>query len=239
VPMLKENSFSSTNSKRSSVEDPQPEDYWGDCVSIGPRRRKCVSEASENGVSIRSPVLGTLFGAELSFQASIDFEGETGFSRFYCLAGIRGSVVVGGNVRTGYGESGTADKAVPIGLWRSAGMSDSFDLRRFVDAQVAVYRQVVEELSQGRKRTHWMWFVFPQIDGLGFSAMAQRLAIGSRAEAVAYLKHDLLGPRLVECTRFVMAAATRSGCIVQEVCLDREAEARIARPNPFWRIGRS
>jgi len=72
-------------------------------------------------------------------------------------------------------------------------MSDSFDLRRFVDAQAAVYRQVVEELSQGRKRTHWMWFVFPQIHGLGFSAMAQRFAIGSRAEAVAYLEHDLLG----------------------------------------------
>jgi uncharacterized protein (DUF1810 family) len=85
-------------------------------------------------------------------------------------------------------------------------MSDSFDLRRFVDAQAAVYRQVVAELSHGRKQTHWMWFIFPQIAGLGFSAMAQRFAIGSRAEAVAYLEHDLLGPRLVECTRLVMAA---------------------------------
>jgi uncharacterized protein (DUF1810 family) len=89
-------------------------------------------------------------------------------------------------------------------------MSDSFDLQRFLDAQAAVYRQVVEELSRGQKRTHWMWFIFPQIAGLGFSAMAQRFAIGSRAEAVAYLEHDLLGPRLVECTRLVMAASEKA-----------------------------
>jgi hypothetical protein len=75
-------------------------------------------------------------------------------------------------------------------------VSDSFDLQRFVDAQAPVYRQVVEELSRGRKRTHWMWFIFPQIAGLGSSAMAQRFAIGSHVEAVAYLEHDLLGPRL-------------------------------------------
>jgi uncharacterized protein (DUF1810 family) len=86
-------------------------------------------------------------------------------------------------------------------------MNDSFNLRRFVDAQAAVYRRVVEELSPGRKQTHWMWFIFPQIAGLGSSAMAQRLAIGSRAEALAHLEHDLLGPRLVECTRLVMAAS--------------------------------
>ena len=77
-------------------------------------------------------------------------------------------------------------------------MSDSFDLQRFVDAQASIYRQVVEELSRGRKQTHWMWFIFLQIAGLGFSAMAQRFAIGSHAEAVAYLEHDLLGPRLVD-----------------------------------------
>ena len=80
-------------------------------------------------------------------------------------------------------------------------MSDSFELRRFVDAQDSVYPQVVEELSRGRKRSHWMWFVFPQIAGLGFSAMAQRFAIESSGEAVAYLAHDVLGPRLIECTR--------------------------------------
>ena len=64
-------------------------------------------------------------------------------------------------------------------------MNDSFNLGRFVDAQAAVYRRVVEELSHGRKQTHWMRFIFPQIAGLGSSAMAQRFAIGSRAEAVA------------------------------------------------------
>jgi uncharacterized protein (DUF1810 family) len=88
-------------------------------------------------------------------------------------------------------------------------MNDSFDLQRFVDAQAPVYRQVVAELSRGRKQTHWMWFIFPQIAGLGFSAMAQRFAIDSRAEAVAYLEHELLGPRLVECTRLVMAASEK------------------------------
>ena len=89
-------------------------------------------------------------------------------------------------------------------------MSDSFDLQRFVDAQAAIYPRVVEELSRGRKQTHWMWFIFPQIAGLGFGAMAQRFAIGSHAEAVAYLEHDLLGPRLVECTRLVLAASEKT-----------------------------
>jgi uncharacterized protein (DUF1810 family) len=70
--------------------------------------------------------------------------------------------------------------------------------------------QVIEELSAGRKRSHWMWFILPQIAGLGFSAMAQRFAIGSKAEAAAYLAHEILGPRLVECTRLVMAASEKS-----------------------------
>jgi uncharacterized protein (DUF1810 family) len=85
-------------------------------------------------------------------------------------------------------------------------MNDSCDLQRFVDAQATVYPQVVAELSHGRKQSHWMWFIFPQIAGLGFSPMAQRFAIGSRAEAIAYLENDLLGPRLLECTRLVLAA---------------------------------
>jgi uncharacterized protein (DUF1810 family) len=89
-------------------------------------------------------------------------------------------------------------------------LSDSFDLQRFVEAQEPVYRLVVEELSHGCKRSHWMWFVFPQIGGLGFSAMAKRFAIGSRAEAVAYLRHDVLGPRLIECTRLVLAASEKT-----------------------------
>jgi uncharacterized protein (DUF1810 family) len=89
-------------------------------------------------------------------------------------------------------------------------MSDPFDLQRFVDAQGRIYPQVLEELSRGRKQSHWMWFIFPQIAGLGFSSMAQRFAMGSRAEAVAYLAHDLLGPRLIECTRLVMAARAKT-----------------------------
>ncbi|KTT14760.1 DUF1810 domain-containing protein [Pseudacidovorax intermedius] len=81
-----------------------------------------------------------------------------------------------------------------------------FDLARFVDAQAPVYAQVREELAAGRKRTHWMWFVFPQIAGLGHSAMAQRYAIGSRAEAAAYLAHPVLGGRLRECSALVLSA---------------------------------
>ncbi|WP_321793854.1 DUF1810 domain-containing protein [Caballeronia sp. J97] len=82
-------------------------------------------------------------------------------------------------------------------------MSDPFDLQRFVDAQVSVIDDVRAELSAGRKRTHWMWFIFPQIAGLGHSAMAQHYAISSRDEARAYLAHPVLGARLVELTRIV------------------------------------
>lgn len=88
-------------------------------------------------------------------------------------------------------------------------MSDTYDLQRFVEAQQAVYPRVVAELRAGRKQSHWMWFIFPQIEGLGHSAMAQRYAIGSRAEAVAYLEHPVLGPRLRECTRLVNAVADK------------------------------
>ena len=88
--------------------------------------------------------------------------------------------------------------------------ADPFDLQRFVDAQRAVYDRVIAELREGRKRSHWMWFVFPQIAGLGSSPMAQRYAIASRAEAAAYLAHPLLGPRLRECARLVTATGGRS-----------------------------
>lgn len=89
-------------------------------------------------------------------------------------------------------------------------MSDAHDLKRFVDAQVGVYANVVTELKQGRKRSHWMWFIFPQAAGLGFSAMAERFAIQSRAEAKAYLAHGTLGPRLIECTRLVLDVEGKS-----------------------------
>jgi uncharacterized protein (DUF1810 family) len=79
-------------------------------------------------------------------------------------------------------------------------MTDPFELQRFVDAQAPVYAQVISELRNGRKRSHWMWFIFPQIAGLGHSATARRYAIASRDEALAYLAHATLGPRLWECT---------------------------------------
>ncbi len=87
---------------------------------------------------------------------------------------------------------------------------DPFDLRRFVDAQARVYGQVVDELRAGRKRSHWIWFIFPQVAGLGSSATAARYAIASLDEARAYLRHDVLGPRLRECTQLVNAVQGRS-----------------------------
>jgi len=89
-------------------------------------------------------------------------------------------------------------------------MRDPYDLQRFVDAQERIYDRAVSELSQGRKRSHWMWFIFPQVQGLGFSAMAQRYAISSREEGIAYLAHGVLGSRLVECTELVLAVQNRS-----------------------------
>ena len=80
-------------------------------------------------------------------------------------------------------------------------MSDPFDLQRFVDAQRSTYDQALAELRAGAKRSHWMWFVFPQIAGLGRSGMAQRFALAGLDEARAYLAHPVLGPRLVECSR--------------------------------------
>ncbi|HEY5634983.1 MAG TPA: DUF1810 domain-containing protein [Burkholderiaceae bacterium] len=84
------------------------------------------------------------------------------------------------------------------------------NLQRFVDAQAPVYAQALAELRAGRKRTHWMWFVFPQCAGLGASATAQRYAIASLAEARAYLAHPLLGARLLECARAVLRHAGSS-----------------------------
>ncbi|RTL53963.1 MAG: DUF1810 domain-containing protein [Bradyrhizobiaceae bacterium] len=86
----------------------------------------------------------------------------------------------------------------------------SADLDRFVEAQAPVYPQVITELRAGKKRSHWMWFVFPQFEGLGHSAMAQRYAITSRAEAALYLDHPILGPRLRECTGLVNAIEGKS-----------------------------
>jgi uncharacterized protein (DUF1810 family) len=89
-------------------------------------------------------------------------------------------------------------------------MTGSHDLARFVTAQDGVFAAVLDELRAGAKRSHWMWFVFPQIAGLGHSAMAARYAIGSLAEARAYLAHPVLGPRLVGCTDLVNAVEGRT-----------------------------
>jgi uncharacterized protein (DUF1810 family) len=90
-------------------------------------------------------------------------------------------------------------------LIRQGRHRDPFDLQRFLEAQSSVYSRVLDELRRGRKQTHWMWFIFPQLAGLGRSAMAQRFAISSRREAVAYVKHAVLGARLKECTALVNA----------------------------------
>ncbi|MBB5340436.1 DUF1810 domain-containing protein [Tunturiibacter gelidoferens] len=88
--------------------------------------------------------------------------------------------------------------------------SDKYELERFVEAQAGVYEQALAELRAGRKRSHWMWFVFPQIRGLGSSPMAMRYAISSLEEARAYLEHAVLGPRLRESTRIVVEVQGRT-----------------------------
>ncbi|MEJ6023824.1 DUF1810 domain-containing protein [Ramlibacter sp. PS4R-6] len=88
--------------------------------------------------------------------------------------------------------------------------NDPFGLQRFVDAQDPVIDGVLRELASGRKRTHWMWFVFPQHEALGMSAMARRYGISSLAEARAYLAHPVLGARLRRCVDVVMQARGRS-----------------------------
>ena len=89
-------------------------------------------------------------------------------------------------------------------------MADPHDLQRFVQAQDPMISAVRRELQAGRKRTHWMWFVFPQLRALGRSATAQRYGISSLAEAQAYMAHPVLAPRLVECAELVLAVPWRT-----------------------------
>ncbi len=93
-------------------------------------------------------------------------------------------------------------------------MDDPHNLQRFVAAQSPVYEQVCSELREGRKKSHWMWFIFPQIKGLGHSELASRFAISHLDEAEAYLKHPILGPRLRECTRLVNLV---EGCSIDRI----------------------
>jgi uncharacterized protein (DUF1810 family) len=101
-------------------------------------------------------------------------------------------------------------------------MDTQFNLERFVEAQAPVYRKVVAELEAGRKATHWMWFIFPQIAGLGHSAMAQKYAIASADEAAAYLAHPLLGERLRECSALVAAVAGKEAVDIFDPPDDRK-----------------
>ncbi|GLO51255.1 hypothetical protein D3C81_785890 [compost metagenome] len=89
-------------------------------------------------------------------------------------------------------------------------MHADHDLQRFVEAQNPVYDQVMQELQAGRKRSHWMWYVFPQLDGLGHSAMAERYALAGIDEARAYLAHPLLGPRLEACVTALLQHRDKS-----------------------------
>jgi len=89
-------------------------------------------------------------------------------------------------------------------------MNDPHSLKRFVDAQDRMYKQVLAELRNGQKEGHWMWFIFPQLRGLGHSQMAAAFGIASRQEAEAYLEHPVLGQRLRECTQLVNLVKGRS-----------------------------
>ncbi len=91
---------------------------------------------------------------------------------------------------------------------------DPYDLDRFVEAQEATYDTGLSEIRSGRKRSHWMWYVFPQLDGLGSSPMSRRYAVRSLAEAQAYLGHPVLGPRLVECAEAVLGVELRSALAI-------------------------
>ena len=97
-----------------------------------------------------------------------------------------------------------------MSIGASSNQADPFDLNRFIDAQEGIYAQALTEIRGGRKESHWMWFVFPQFDGLGFSAMAERYAIKSLDEARAYLAHPTLGPRLAECVEAALGVEGRS-----------------------------
>ncbi len=117
---------------------------------------------------------------------------------------------------------------------------DPYNLRRFVDAQANVYKQVLRELRAGRKTSHWMWFIFPQIAGRGYSPMAQTYAISGRAEAESYLQHPVLGPRLTECTRLVNQQVGRA---IEEILGDIDGLkfrssmtlfAKVAKDNPIF-----
>jgi uncharacterized protein (DUF1810 family) len=93
---------------------------------------------------------------------------------------------------------------------RSMSALDPYDLQRFVEVQNSCFERVCSELREGHKQSHWMWFIFPQLQGLGRSSMAIRYAISSKQEGQAYLNHSILGPRLRHCTELVLGVEGRS-----------------------------
>ena len=104
--------------------------------------------------------------------------------------------------------------ADPAGAWPNSGSPGSFDLARFVQAQDGHYAQALAELQAGRKRSHWIWYVLPQLRALGRSAMAREYGIQGLDEAVAYLAHPVLGPRLVACVQALLAHRDRSATAI-------------------------
>jgi len=123
-------------------------------------------------------------------------------------------------------------------------MNDPYDLARYVEAQAHCYARVLEELAAGEKASHWMWFIFPQLRGLGMSSTARRFGISGLEEARAYLAHPLLGGRLRECTRLVLAIEGRSANEIfgspddlkLRSCLTLFAQAAAPSPAPETRV---
>jgi uncharacterized protein (DUF1810 family) len=101
-------------------------------------------------------------------------------------------------------------RGYPAIVSSAARMDDPLNLDRFVQAQVADYERALAEISNGRKRSHWMWYIFPQFDGLAFSPTSKFYAIKSRAETQAYLEHPVLGPRLIACAEAALGVEDRT-----------------------------
>jgi uncharacterized protein (DUF1810 family) len=102
------------------------------------------------------------------------------------------------------------DQTIMTDAEHAAASNDPFDLHRFLEAQRDDYHTALAEIRAGEKRSHWIWYIFPQIEGLGFSAMSRRYAIQSRAEAEAYLRHPVLGPRLLACAEAALNVPGRT-----------------------------
>jgi len=121
-------------------------------------------------------------------------------------------------------------------------MTDPHNLQRFLDTQAPIYPEVLTELRNQRKTTHWIWFIFPQIQGLGLSPISQRFAIQSLDEATAYLAHPILGPRLIECTQLLLAAPNKPAKPIREILGTpddlkfRSSMTLFAHANPTLRI---